>query len=395
MLRVTPFHSRTAALCQAQNWRRWAGYLSASSYELNHEREYHAIRNSAALIDVTPLYKYMVRGPDALRLMDRIVTRDVTRCAVGQVAYTTWCDEAGKVIDDGTLSRLDDSIFRLTSGEPNLHWLHENALGMRVEIEDVSDSVAALALQGPRSRAVLEDACQIDLADLRFFRVTEAQLAGVAVTISRTGYTGDLGYEIWIDAEAAIPVWDALVEAGTPHGIVPVGILAMDIARIEAGLLLINGDYVPTRKAFIDAQRSTPLELGLGWTVHLGKQSFVGRDALLDQSRRGPEWQLKGIEVDWASLEHLHAREGLPPDLPRTAWRTSVPVYANGDQVGYATSGCWSPVLKKYIALVHLRAPFAESGTALEMEVTVEHRRKRAAARAVDTPFFDPERKRA
>lgn len=395
MLRHTPFHDRTAPLCQAQNWRRWSGYLAASSYELTHEREYHAIRNAAALIDVSPLYKYLIRGPDAVRLMDRLVTRNVMKCDVGRVLYTTWCDEAGKVIDDGTLSRLDESVFRLTSGEPNLRWLHENAFGLRVEIEDVSDSVAALALQGPRSRDVLEAARGASLSDLRFFRVTTGRIAGFPVEISRTGYTGDLGYEIWLDAAHALPIWDALIEVGAAHGIAPVGILAMDIARVEAGLLLINVDYVPTRKAFIDAQRSSPLELGLGWTVHLDKESFVGREALLAESRRAPGWRLQGIDIEWEPLEQLHAAEGLPPDLPRTAWRTSVPIYSNGKQVGYATSGCWSPLLKKYIALAHLEAPFTEAGTPVEMEVTIEHRRRRTPARVTDTPFFDPERKRS
>lgn len=394
MLRTTPFHPRTAPLCQAGNWRRWSGYVAASSYELNHEREYHAIRNAAALIDVSPLYKYLISGPDALRLVDRIITRDVTRCAVGRVMYTTWCDEAGKVIDDGTLSRLEDSIFRLTSGEPNLRWLHENAFGLRVNIEDVSDSLAALALQGPRSRDALRDACDGPLDELRFFRLTTARIAGLPVTVSRTGYTGDLGFEIWVEAEAALRVWDTLMEAGSPHGIAPVGILAMDIARIEAGLLLINVDYIPTRKALIESQRSSPFELSLGWTVDLDKNVFVGQDALRREAARQPEWRLKGIDVDWVSLEALYHEVGLPPDLPRTAWRTSVPLYSNGDQVGYATSGCWSPTLKKYVALGHLQAAHAEPGSAIEMEVTVEHRRKRAAARVANTPFFDPERKR-
>ena len=395
MLRGTPFHSRTRALCRAQNWRRWAGYIVASSYELTHEREYYAIRSAAALIDVTPLYKYVIRGPDAERLLNRVVTRDVTKCVVNQVMYTPWCDEAGKVIDDGTLSRLGEDMFRLTAAEPNLRWLWDNAVGLDVDIEDVTDSVAALALQGPNSREILKRASDAGMDGLKFFRLTAARIDGVPVTISRTGYTGDMGYEIWLAAGQAERVWDALVSCGTPRGLTPAGIFALDVARIEAGLLLIDVDYVPAHRALIESRKSSPYELGLGWTVKLGKGDFVGRGALLAEQRRGPAWQLRGLEVDWDSLEKVYGVVGLPPQLPSVAWRTSVPVYSGGKQIGYATSGCWSPILKKYIALAHLRAEHARPGGVVAMEVTVEHQRKRAKARVVETPFFDPPRKRA
>ncbi len=394
MLRTTPFHDRTGPLNQGQNWRRWAGYVAASSYELTHEREYFAIRNAAALIDVTPLYKYLIEGSDAERFLDRVLTRDVSRCAVGQVVYSPWCDEAGKVIDDGTLQRLDDSKFRLTSGEPNLRWLLDNARGLRLTVEDDSDTTAALALQGPTARDVLRQASDAELDDLRFFRLTYARVGGVPVTLSRTGYTGDLGYEIWVDAEHALRVWDALMEAGRGYGITPTGILALDLARIEAGLLLIQVDYIPTNRALIDLRRSSPFELGLGWAVRLEKNAFVGRDALLTEWRGGPGWAFKGLELGWESLERLYGEVGLPPQLPRIAWRTSVPVYSGRNQIGYATSGCWSPTLKKYIALAHLRAAHARPGTTLQMEVTVEHQRKKTTAEVVDLPFFNPPRKR-
>ncbi len=395
MLRVTPFHARTSPLCQAQNWRRWAGHVVASSYELTHEREYYAIRSAAALIDVSPLFKYMIRGSDALRLMNRVVTRNVEKCAVNQVMYTPWCDHAGKVIDDGTLSRLDDGTFRLTSGEPNYRWLVDNAVGLEVSIEDVSDTVAALSLQGPESRAILKSVSDADLDALRFFRVTDASIGDIPVAISRTGYTGDLGYEIWVDAERAEPLWDALVEAGTPFGLTPTGMLAMDMARIEAGLLLIDVDYVPANKALIEDQKSSPFELGLGWTVKLDQGDFVGRRALLEESRGRPGWRLMGLEIQWEALEKIYGEFGLPPQLPAAAWRVSAPVYANGSQVGYATSGCWSPILKKYIALAHLRSGYSGVGTELSMEVTAEHRRRKAMALVAETPFFNPERKRA
>ncbi len=395
MLRTTPFHARTSALCQAQNWRRWAGYIAASSYELNHDREYHAIRSAAALIDVSPLYKYLLRGPDAQRLLNRVVTRDVEKCAVNQVMYTPWCDEAGKVIDDGTLSRLGEEMFRLTAAEPNLRWLQDNAVSLDVTIDDVSDSIAAVALQGPNSREILKRASDADLDGLRFFRLTSGRVQDVPVTISRTGYTGDLGYEVWVDAERALSLWDSLVSAGEPYGITPAGMLALDVARIEAGLLLNQVDYIPANKALIEARKSSPFELGLGWTVVLEKDHFVGQTALLEERKQDPEWQFKGLEIEWDSLEEIYNGFGLPPELPTVPWRTSVPVYSHDRQIGYGTSGAWSPTLKKYIALAHLQARHAEPGTELTMEVTAEHQRKHARARVVDPPFFDPERKRA
>ena len=395
MLRTTPFHSRTEPLCQAQNWRRWSGYLAASSYELHHDREYWAVRTSAGLLDVSPLHKYRIAGPDAERLMDRVVTRDVSRCALHQVLYTPWCDENGKVMDDGTLTRLTPESFRLTSALPNLRWLQDNARGMNVDVLDTSDEVAALALQGPNARAILSSAANGAADDLRFFRLTEASIGGVPVEITRTGYTGDLGYEIWVDPRQAVTLWDALMEAGRPYRIVPAGMLALDMARVEAGLVLIDVDYVPAHQAVIEDRKSSPFELGLGWTVKLDKTSpFVGRKALIAEKARGPEWEFRGLEVSWDSLKELYGEVGLPPQLPSEGWRTSVPVYAASDQVGYATSGCWSPLLKKYIALAHLHTTHARTGTALEMEVTVEHHRRRARARVVDTPFFNPQRKR-
>jgi aminomethyltransferase len=368
----------------------------ASSYELSHEREYHAIRSAAALLDVSPLYKYSIKGRGAVRLLDRVVTRDVARSALGQVLYTCWCDERGKVMDDGTIARLGENEFRMTAADPNLRWLQDNARDLDVRIDDVSDRIAALALQGPTSRALLQELVNVDLAELRYFRIVSAMLDEAPVTISRTGYTGDLGYEIWMDTSRALSVWDSLIRVGRSYGIVPAGILALDIARIEAGLMLMDVDYVSARKALTGRQTSTPFELDLAWTVSLAKEHFVGRKALAAEDARGPEWQFVGIEVSWDSLERLYAKVGLAPQLPNTVWRMSVPIYERGgEQIGYATSGGWSPVLKKYIALAHLRSRHAKPGTPVEMEVTVEHQRKRADARVVKKPFFDPERKRA
>jgi aminomethyltransferase len=394
-LKTTPFHARTAALAASHAWRRWAGFLVASSYELSHEREYHAIRASAALMDISPLYKYLVRGRDAARLLDRVVTRSIASLAPGRVLYTPWCDGAGKVLDDGTIARLDECTFRLTAADPNLRWLDENALGLDVRIEDVSERTAALALQGPASRAVLQEACDTDLSALGYFGIAGAKLRGIPVAVSRTGYTGDLGYEIWLDAQDALAVWDALAEAGRAHALAPAGMLALDVARLEAGLMLIDVDYVPARKALAESQTSSPFELDLGWAVKLDKDSFVGKRALEAEARRGPRWRLVGLELEWEPLERLYAEAGLAVRLPATVLRTSAPVYARGEQVGYATTHGWSPLLKRYLALAHLRSPWAAEGTRLELEVTVEHRRRRCPARVAKKPFFDPPRKRA
>ncbi|HEV8496168.1 MAG TPA: aminomethyltransferase family protein [Gemmatimonadaceae bacterium] len=394
ILKTTPFHARTAPLVRAQTWRRWAGYQVASAYEPHPDREYAAVRNAAALFDVTPLHKYRIFGRDATRLLDRMVTRDVTKCRVGQVLYTPWCDVHGKVIDDGTISRLDESTFRLTSAEPNVRWLSMNSVGLEVSIDDVSEQTGALALQGPLSRTILQQVTPADLSALKYFRLVHTTIRDIPVTISRTGYTGDLGYELWVDAHRAIPLWDALIEAGTPYGITPAGIWALDLARIEAGLVMLDVDYFSAHRAVIEDQKSSPFEINLAWTVSADKGPHNGRIALRAERARGAAWGFVGLDVDWESLETIYAARGLPPQLPTVAWRTSAPVYKEGKQIGYATSGCWSPLLKKYLALAHVTAPHFQTGADVELEVTVEHRRKRANAVVRKLPFFDPPRKK-
>ena len=395
MLKTSPFHARTAPLVRAQTWRRWAGYQMASAYDPHPDREYAAIRNAAALIDVSPLYKYRLTGRDAARMLDRMITRDVTKLAVGQVYYTPWCDAGGKVIDDGTVSRLDEGTYRLTSADSSLRWLHMNSVGMEVAIEDVSERMGALSIQGPLSRAVLQTLTPADLSKLKYFRLVETQVAGIPVTISRTGYTGDLGYEIWVDAPRAEALWDALITAGTPYGIVPAGVWALDIARIEAGLIMLDVDYFSAHHALIEARKSSPYEINLGWAVSAKKGPFNGRRALAAERARGPAWSFVGLEIDWESFEQLFRAHNLPPHLSNIAWRQSAPVYRDGVQIGYATSGCWSPLLKRSLALAHLRAPHFAPGTPVEMEITVEHQRQKAAARVRKLPFYDPERKKA
>jgi aminomethyltransferase len=395
MLKTSPFHPRTSALVRTQTWRRWAGYQMASAYDPHPDREYAAIRSSAALLDVSPLYKYRITGRDAARLLDRMITRDMTKLKPGQVYYTPWCDAAGKVIDDGTVSRLDESTYRLTSADSSLRWLRMNGAGMEVEIEDISERVAVLSLQGPLSRAMLAPTTTADLAGLKYFRMVETNVRGIPVTISRTGYTGDLGFEIWVDAGQAVALWDALEAAGKPYGATPAGVWAMDIARIEAGLIMLDVDYFSSHHALIEARKSSPYEINLGWAVSPTKGPFNGRRALAAERERGAAWGFVGLEVEWTSFERLYAAHGLPPHVSNVAWRSSAPVYRDGSQIGYATSGCWSPLLKKSLALAHLKAPHFEPGTQVRLEVTVEHRREQADAVVRKLPFFDPERKKA
>jgi aminomethyltransferase len=394
-LKRTAFHERVAARCLPQNWRRWAGCITVGSYDLGLDREYWAIRDAAALIDVSPLMKYLIEGPDAERLLDRMIPRNVARLAIGQVYYTGWCDEEGKLLDDGTVTRLGEQRFRLTSAEPSLRWLHMNAFGMNVTITEVTDRMAALSLQGPKSRAILNRCCESSLDGLKFFRMMENRLDGRAVSISRTGYTGDLGYEIWMDPADALAIWDALMAAGDDYGLIPCGILAMDMARVEAGLFMLDVDYTAANHAWIASQKSSPYEMGLGWTVALDKPGyFVGRRALEREAREGSAWKLVGLEVDWEGLEKVYGAVGLPPQIPGTAVRSSLPVMRDGRQVGYASTSTWSPVLKKYIALVHLERPHYEPGTRVEVEVTAEHKRRYAPGSVVALPFYDPPWKR-
>jgi aminomethyltransferase len=392
----TAFHPRTAPLNRKLQWQEWSGYFAASSYSDHHDIEYNAIREAAAVIDVSPLFKYHVRGPDATRLIDRVITRDATKIKGDGVIYTCWCNEHGKVLDDGTVARLDDGGFRWTAAEPSLRWFRRNAERLDASIEDVTDATAALALQGPLSRAVLEAATEEPFADLRYFRRRASRIAGIPIDVSRTGYTGDLGYELWMDADRAVAVWDRLFEAGRAFGLRPAGLLALDVARLEAGLILINVDFSSARAALIPEQAYSPYEIGLGRFVNFDKGGFVGRRELeAERAGGGPRRGLVGIDIEWSSIESLSAAQGLPPMVSATAWRSPVPVFSGGRQIGRATSGTWSPTLKKNLALASLESRYANPGTRVKMEWTVEARRGKASASVVELPFFDPPRKRA
>ncbi len=391
----TAVHERTFPLCESLSFREWSGYYAVSAYEAHHEHEYNAIRNASALIDVSPLFKYLISGKDAVKLVDRVITRDAQKLAAGQVYYTPWCDEHGKVIDDGTVTRVGEDTFRWTAADPSLRWFTQNAIGLDVTIDDISEQMAALALQGPTSARLLDAVADADIRHLKYFRMTRGRIAGVPVEISRTGYTGDLGFEIWMPWDRAVDVWDALMTGGRAFDIHPAGMLALDVARVEAGLLLIDVDFNSSKKALIESQKYSPFEMGLGRLVQLDKRPFVGRAALADEQRRGPARQIVGLEISWPAVERLYDGLGLAPQLAATASRVPVPVYRNGRQIGRATTTTWSPVLKKLIALATVSAPHCAEGTTLEIEVTVEAVRHHVPALVVKTPFFNPARKTA
>ena len=395
----TAFHPRTADLNRKQQWREWSGYFASSVYADAHDIEYNAIREAAALIDVSPLYKYRVHGPDAGRLVDRVITRDATKLTPGRVYYTPWCDEFGNVIDDGTVHVLDDGSFRWTAADPQMRWLRLNARGLDVAVDDDSEVVAALALQGPLSRAVLEAATGESWADLRYFRRRAGRLPGIdaAIDVSRTGYTGDLGYELWIPADHAVAAWDALMAAGRAFGIRPAGMLALDVVRLEAGLILLEVDYTSARHAINPEQNYSPFEIGLGRLVSFEKGDFVGRLALEREARRGgPARRLVGVELDWYGIERLYSEQGLPPAISPSVDRSPVPVFApRGGQVGRVTSLGWSPILKQAIGLASVPPSHEAVGSRVEVEWTVEGRRGRVPAQVVPLPFLDLPRKRA
>ncbi|HEX7222426.1 MAG TPA: aminomethyltransferase family protein [Candidatus Limnocylindrales bacterium] len=396
----TAFHPATAPLNRKQQWREWSGYFASSVYADAHDIEYNAIREAAALIDVSPLYKYTVSGKDAGRLVNRVITRDATKLAPGRVYYTPWCDEHGKVIDDGTVHHLDDGSYRWTAADPQLRWLRQNTAGLDVDIADVSESTAALALQGPLSRAVLEAATGEEFADLRYFRRRGSSFkAGrrkVAIDVSRTGYTGDLGYELWVAAADAVALWETLIAAGAAYGIRPAGMLALDVVRLEAGLILLEVDYTSARHAMNPEQNYSPGEIGLGRLVSFDKADFVGRLALeREQLAGGPARRLVGLELDWYDIEGLFSAQDLPPAISPVVDRAPRPVFVGGRQVGKATSVGWSPILKQAIALASVPPSHEPVGSKVDVEWSVEGRRGRVAGTVVDLPFLDLARKRA
>jgi len=392
----SPFFPRTSKLCVSMNWKEWAGYYAVSSYETLHDVEYLAFRNSAGLLDITPLFKYKIVGPGAAAFLSRIMVRNISKLKMGRVTYCCWCEENGKIVDDGTIMRLDENVFLVTSADPCYSWFTRFQRGYNVIINDVSEQIAALALQGPTSREILKNVCAADLDKLKFFGLSKTSIDGFEVIISRTGYTGDLGFELWVNNENAIPLWDALMREGRNYNIRPAGLDALDITRVEAGLILKGVDYYNALHTLIDERKSSPFEISLGWMIDFYRGSFIGQEALLSEKENGSQWSFVGLDIDWPEIELLYASYGLPPEVDSHAWRASIPIYSNKNrriQIGYATSGTWSPILKKNIALATIQSKYDNIGTKVQIEVTVEHKRHVVTATIQKPQFYNPRRK--
>lgn len=393
----TAFFPREQELNTKLAWGDWAGYFAAAMYADFHDIEYNAIREAAAVIDVSPLFKYEISGRDAARLLDRVVTRDVSRLQIDQVYYTPWCDEDGKVVDDGTVTRLNDDSYRVTAADPCYRWFSMSATELDVDIRDISEETAGLALQGNLSRDVLEAATGHGWDDVAYFRRRTSEIAGTPVDVTRTGYTGDRGYEIWMPAEGALPVWDRIFDVGQDYGIYPSGIRAMDVARVEAGLILIEAEYTSARHAVAAEQRYSPYELGLGRLVSLDKDSpFTGDRALrAEVAGGGPARRLVGLELEWAGIERHYARHGLAPHVSPVVERAAVPVYKRDKQVGRATSITWGPTIKKMVGFGSIDKALEAPGSRVSVEWSVEGERATVDAAVVTLPFLELPRKRS
>jgi aminomethyltransferase len=399
MILTTPFHERLAPYNRTGLWSHWSGHLAATKYQMSEKVEYFAVRNSAGLIDTSPLYKYRITGGDAERFLRGVLARDVGGCRDGQAQYTLWCDDRGHVIEDGVVLRFHSDEFLLTSAEPNLAYFQDLVGGMKVEIRDVSADYGSLAVQGPRSRAILSSIMP-DVATLPFFHHASAMVGDAAVTVSRTGYTGDLGYEVWVEARDAGAVFDRIVEASAGQGVIPVGQNALLMLRIEAGLVLIGVDFHASRFAFTDEERSSPIELGFGWMfkdIESSDRPFIGRSAirreLADKSSR---WKMVGLVVDWEDWDRRYRDGGLIPPKDETPVVGEMMLYDDdGARVGYTTSFMYSPALQRHIAMARVRPHLGPAGSAVNLEVTINHRYQTVAATVARPPLFNPSRKTA
>jgi len=379
----TPFHARARQLSQLDSFIPWNGYTTVDVFTTV-EHEYFAIRNASTLYDLSPMAKYRIAGPDALRFLNRLVTRDLAKLKPDRVAYVVWCNDEGHLIDDGTVFRLGESDYRLCAQERQLDWLLDSAIGFDVEILDVTEAFAGLALQGPTSCAVLKAAGLGGVERLKPFDIGYFQLGGIALTVSRTGFTGDLGYELWMDPRDAESVWDRLMAAGRSRGIRPLGSRALNIARIEAGFLLPNVDFLSAERTLRVGRERSPFELGLDWLLDFRKGHFTGRRALLAEQRSGIARRLVGLDI-----------EGNKPAHNALVYSAR----AGRREIGSVTSATWSPTCKRNIAYALLEAPYVRVGTEVWVEIYVNSEltweRRMRAARVVDKPFYAPERRRA
>ncbi len=398
MIKTTPFHERLAELNETGLWSHWAGRLSAERYTTSAKHEYFAVRNRAGVLDTSPLYKYRITGKEAERFRAGVLARDVRTCRPGRAQYTLWCDGRGFVVEDGVVARYGEDEFLLTAAEPNLAYFSDLVGPLDVEIADVTDDFGALAVAGPRARAILSPLAP-PVADLPYFGCCETTMAGLPVRVSRTGYTGDLGYEVWVQSSDAVPLLDAILEAGQPHGAGPFGQQALLMTRIEAGLVLIDVEFASSRYAFTDQQRSTPLELGLGWMLRTidDDRAFIGRDAIRAEIADGTSrWKTVGLVLDWRDYDRVYTEAGLVPSKDETPVTGDTMLYdADGTRVGYATSVMYSPVLQRHIAMARVRPDHGAWGTTVAIELTVDHEYRTVRAEVRRPPLFDPARKTA
>ena len=381
MLKETPFHSRLAELNLAHAWENWQGFLTARRF-YDAEDEYFAIRTGSSLYDVSPMLKYRITGAEAEQVVNRLVTRPIATLKPGRAAYAPWCDGKGRVIEEGTIFRLSETEFRINCAEHQLAWFEDTAWGFNATVREETEDIAGLALQGPTSKAVLEDIGLGEAAALRFFELRAFRMdGGIDVMVSRTGFTGDLGFELWVAPDNALALWDRLMETGERRYLRPIGGEALDVTRIEAGHILINVEFMGARHAVRESQMRSPAALGLDWAVDLTKTHFTGKRALIaERESGGPKRRLVGLDIT-----------GRKP--ARGAY-----LYHRGKGVGQVTSATWSPILKRNIALATVDARYAGEGTVLDAEIyyrkEITQGKTDAKARVVSPRFYQPAHRR-
>ena len=375
----TPFHERTYEACYNNDWYRWAGYKIAREYS-NTELEYTAMRNTAGVLDITPMHKYDIKGEDAIKFVDKLVTRNVTEIKSGQVMYIIWCNEDGNVIDDGTVFCFNSNHLRIFCAERNLNWFSDTAIGFNVEVEDVSDTIAALAFQGPLSCKILNLLNVKDIENLKPFYFDNFDLNGCKVTISRTGFSGDLGYEIWCKNEDAINVWDSLFTFNRDYKVLPAGMNALDMVRVEAGFIQPNADFMSAEQALRPNRMRNPYELGMGWLVDLNKNYFTGKKNLINLKKQTLTKKLVGLDI-----------QGDKPAIG------SVLYDKNKKEIGIVTAGMWSPSLKSNIAFGYVDKDHMKIGSKVFAEIyhpeELEYKKIWAECSVVKKQFFNPPRR--
>jgi aminomethyltransferase len=399
MIRTTPFHERTAALNETQLWSHWSGHLAADRYQMSDKFEYFAVRNAAGIFDSSPLYKYRIHGKDATAFLAGVLARDIRECPPGHAQYTCWLDDRGFVIEDGVILHTAKDEYLLTSAEPNMAYFEDRIGRHDVKIDDVSRDIGTLALQGPRSRDLLKKLVP-QMEKIPYFGVAKGEIGGAGVTVSRTGYSGDLGYEIWIDEPDALHVWDTLWDSVEGYGVLPFGLAALYMLRIEAGLLLLEADFDSSRYAWNDAHRSTPIELGWTWMfkdLKSDDRAFIGRKALEREiTDKTSRWNLRGLIVDWQDYDRVYNEAGLIPPKDHAPVVEDWMLYDDDyERVGYATSFMYSPMLQRHIAIARVLPEFAKLGTKVKLEFTVDHHYEQVAAHVARLPLYNPERKTA